>query len=552
MTEDELAQLAEDVKAARFYVENPIAPLSVGQWLTLNDGATEHRLSVGQHRETGEFFFRNEFSRHGGDSAANWAGPFQNAAEAELAGGAAASEEIEYIESPLTEFDGRSFDAPKEVDNQLDVSTVQTARLGRPSNQGWTQALMFVMAATVAAGSYWSCGVMNNQALEIAKQNAAVAKQNAAAAYKSSIPVSPSFDKAVERSPALKAAYDSSIQLVAFDDDAQPLYTGSGTLLKNTSVGGEPVVMTVGHMLDYEAVGQKNGFLAAFDHDRHFLGILEPLPGTISNNDQIVDPPVLVAFDQRYPINREIIQKIPGIRLAEQVPAGPMVVKAGGLKPGDYGLIEGDSGSAILIKQGGEYRAIGVQSMVTHPIKGPRVKIRSEIDLPAAEPAGLIGGFQSYAADETNWNIISGLGENGFLKQVKDVTVGQLGSNVTNNLPMADFYCFGYGKGIPKVTTGTVVHNLSTRYDVILANTAADGLNETRTEVYNDAFDQVLQFSSPEQHKNYIIAAMSTGEPHNPAKIADQKPTPAQHVQLRDPDPVEVARLAPKGAGPSL
>ncbi len=396
----------------------------------------------------------------------------------------------------------------------FDVSTAQTARLGRPRSSAWSSALMLVSAATVAAGAdlMFEAVKMHDEGLAQYAQVGGPAPSETS--NNLPIPVSPSDDPAVQRNPALKAAYDSSVFLVAFDDGATPLYTGSGAILKNTISGGEPVVMTVQHVLAEHTVGQGHSFIAAFDHDRRYLGIVEPARGTLDYHGSNPDAPALVSFDNRYPVNQRLLSKIPGITLATEVPSGPILGLSGGHPNGGYGIAPGDSGAAILIEQGGEYRAVAVVSTIMDN-NYPDVTIRSEANLRAIPDAGVPGGIQQFPVKSRDESYFSSLGDAQFLQEVKSVTVGHMAITVTSdNPPGNEFYTFGFGRSIPKVTTGTLLYDqIPTPVEVAELKGAMKN-NATDVIVMLEKADQhELAEDRTEHHRRAVIRSLSLGGP---------------------------------------
>src|ERR1700723_1197325 len=146
-----------------------------------------------------------------------------------------------------------------ESPEQFDLSGVHTLRLGRQDKPKWAKALYFAAVTAIGFGAFSQLKLENNadrallhsqpspeippaqQAPKVPYAHpargfpfyGATVKDDPAVAY---LNVDPADSQVVKASPQLQAIYKSTVVLMAFDKYGVPLWSGSGTVLKNTDV----------------------------------------------------------------------------------------------------------------------------------------------------------------------------------------------------------------------------------------------------------------------------------------------------------------------------
>jgi hypothetical protein len=243
--------------------------------------------------------------------------------------------------------------------------------------------------------------------------------------------------------------------LVAFEWDGVPLWSGTGTILKNTDAGGYPAVMSVRHMVTYAVSGTKGPYLVAYDHSGHVLGKLNTLDNAKTVEGYKVDGPVILSFDQGFPLNKTELKKIPGVEVAHTLSSAPLFAVFGGPQHGGIGVAPGDSGGGIYVKQNGQYKITAVIQADTPYFRGKYTSIESEQALPKNATRVVSDGRQYAVIRSQTGSIISSLGEGTIPHELMQISTNSTKFEVTDNVaPQA--VGFGFSLGVATMISGLI------------------------------------------------------------------------------------------------
>ena len=410
-----------------------------------------------------------------------------------------------------------------ESPEQFDLSGVQTLRLGRQAKPKWAKALYFVAVAAVGFGTLLELKLENYSAREMPHAQPSpeipcaqpappevpyaqpappevpyvhpqrgfpyfgqTVQKDPIVAY---LDVDPRDSQMVKAAPQLKSIYNSTVVLMAFDKYGVALWSGSGTVLKNTDVGGYPAVMTVRHMVDYAVDGAEGAFMVAYTNSGFVLGALKPLEGTKTVEGYRQDGPVLMAFAPRFSMDRAMIKKIPGVEVAHTLSASPIFSVFGGPKNGGVGVGPGDSGGGVYVKEDGQYKLAAVVSADTPRFLGPYIPVESKEALPPNEAQMVSNGHQYAVVRSQTGSVVSSVGEGAVPEELKKISTNNAFYNVVKSVPSQDVVAFGFGLDVATVLSGRLYqdsYNATFSKEVIRSSFRAS-LRENAVEIKDRA-----------------------------------------------------------------
>ena len=376
----------------------------------------------------------------------------------------------------------RDFTMGTESPEQFDLSGVHTLRLGRQAKPKWAKALYFAAVAAIGFGTFLELKLENyaDRALHHAQPApemihaqavpeipyahpakgfplyGATVKDDPAVSY---LDVDPAESQMVNASPQLQAIYKSTVVLMAFDKYGVPLWSGSGTVLKNTDVGGLPAVMTVRHIEGYAVIGAQGAFMVAFTNSGQLLGALKPLDDKKTVEGFRQDGPVIMTFDDRHPMDREMIKQLPGVDVAHTLSASPIFSVFGGPKNGGVGVAPGDSGGGVYVMEDGQYKLAAVVAANTALFLGPYIPVQAKEALPPKVAIDVANGRQYAIVRSETGVVVSSVGEGLVPEELARISTNDTSYNVVNSVASQDVVAFGFGVDVATVLSGHLYPN---------------------------------------------------------------------------------------------
>jgi hypothetical protein len=355
---------------------------------------------------------------------------------------------------------------PPGLDSEIQdfsLSKVGVVKLGRPADTKWARSLHFVTLARkallAAAGVAGFVTVDNSGIVSIAAVEPFMPMPSYDYVYQSPnltefTEISPDKQPRLKENEQLRRAYDSTVALAAFDRTGDMLYIGSGTVLSGTEVWGRPAIVTVRHVTLAPGLARSESFMVAFDNSGHYIGSVKPLIDPEATDYGVQDPPVLLAIDRRFPVNDQVISKIPGVEVASTVGTEPQYVQFGGKGYGAIGAAPGDSGGGVFVEENGEYRLTAVISQVTRRDLGGLVKLESPAILPGAGLGNAQGGRDYASVPSKTVTIVSPIGQMGFQTSLAEMAHYNGSPKRVRSIGSDNLVGFGFGEFVAGMLQG--------------------------------------------------------------------------------------------------
>jgi hypothetical protein len=128
--------------------------------------------------------------------------------------------------------------------------------------------------------------------------------------------VNPSDNNRVMSDQAQKNAFDSTVMILALDENNTVIHTASGTIIAEHDLYGAPVVASVAH------VTETSLRLLVLNHDGKPLGYIKQIPGRSDQTDCAT-----ISYFEPSGRNNAAIRSIKGVQIANEIPAGMMFGK---------------------------------------------------------------------------------------------------------------------------------------------------------------------------------------------------------------------------------
>lgn len=164
------------------------------------------------------------------------------------------------------------------------------------------------------------------------------------------------FDRAATK--LQRRIENATVLLLIVNNSWTEIGAGSGTLLSNQKIGGNPAIASITHVTGWQKEDRAHHMrMIVVDHDGDILGVARPMQVRQPADTPGVgaDQPTLLAFDTRYPLNRMGLARIQGVELAPRLPRGYL-----------FGKISGPVGIDAGASGGGWYDEYGQLIGVTH------------------------------------------------------------------------------------------------------------------------------------------------------------------------------------------